>query len=177
MRKMLTAAAVGLAALGLVVAAGAAAQTGQTGQTGQKANFAGTWVLDQGRSYNLPRTVKQTMTVVQDGDKLTVETEIESEQGKRTVKDEYALDGKEADFTPQIQNDPDAKGKRTGRWVPGGKSFVVEETIATKNPEGAPVQINITRKWLLWADGSLSIDLHQDTPRGSSESRRFFNKK
>ena len=172
MRKMLTAAAaVGLAALGLVVAAGAAAQTGQ------KPNFAGTWVLDQGRSYNLPRTVKQTMTVVQDGDKLTVETEIESEQGKRTVKDEYALDGKEADFTPQIQNDPNAKGKRTGRWVPGGKSFVVEETIATKNPEGAPVQITITRKWLLWADGSVSIDIHQDTPRGSSESRRFFNKK
>jgi hypothetical protein len=172
MRKMLTAvvAAVGLAALGLV-AVGAAAQTGQ------KANFAGTWVLDQGRSYNLPRTVKQTMTVVQDGDKLTVETEIESEQGKRTVKDEYTLDGKEADFTPQIQNDPDAKGKRTGRWVPGGKSFVVEEAIATKNPEGAPVQITITRKWLLWADGSVSIDIHQDTPRGSSESRRFFNKK
>ena len=139
MRKIFAAAAVGLAALGLVVAAGAAVQTGQTGQTGQKANFAGTWLLDQGRSYNLPRTVKQTMTVAQDGDRVTVETEIESEQGKRTVKDVYTLDGKEADFTPQIQNDPAAKGKRTGRWVPGGKSFVVEETIATKNPEGAPV--------------------------------------
>ena len=173
MRKMLTA-AVGLAALGLVVAVGAAAQTGQTGQ---KASFAGTWVLDQGRSYNLPRTVKQTMTVAQDGDKLTVETEIESEQGKRTVKDVYTLDGKEADFTPQVQNDPDAKGKRAGRWVPGGKSFVVEETIATKNPEGAPVQMTITRKWLLWADGSLSIDIHQDTPRVSYESRRFFTRK
>ena len=173
MRKMLTAVAAGLAALGLL-AAGAAAQTGQAGP---KANFAGTWVLDQGRSYNLPRTVKQTMTVVQDGDKLTVETEIESEQGKRTVKDVYTLDGKEADFTPQIQNDPDAKGKRASRWVPGGKSFVVEETIPTKTPEGAPATITITRKWLLWADGSLSIDIHQDTPRGSFESRRFFTKK
>lgn len=171
MRKMFIAAAVGLAALSLIVASGAAAQAGQ------KASFAGTWLLDQGRSYNLPRTVKQTMTVAQDGDKLTVETEIESEQGKRTVKDEYTLDGKEADFVPQTQNDPTAKGKRSGKWVPGGKSFVVEETINTKNPEGAPVTITVTRKWLLWADGSLSIDIHQDTPRGSSESRRFFTKK
>ena len=174
MRKIFTAAVVTLAALALAVAVGAAAQTGQTGQ---KANFAGTWVLDQGRSYNLPRTVKQTMTVAQDGDKFTVETEIESEQGKRTVKDEYTLDGKESDFKPQVQSDPDAKGKRSGRWVPGGKSFVVEETISTKNPEGAPATITITRKWLLWADGSLSIDIHQDSPRGSSESRRFFTKK
>lgn len=171
MRKIfVTAAAVTLAALSL------AAVTAQTGQQ-QKPNFAGAWVLDQGRSYNLPRTVKQTMTVAQDGDKLTVETEIESEQGKRTVKDEYTLDGKEADFVPQGQNDPAAKGKRSGRWVPGGKSFVVEETISTKNPEGAPVQITVTRKWLLWADGSLSVDIHQDTPRGSFESRRFFTKK
>jgi hypothetical protein len=147
------------------------------GISAQKTNFAGTWALDQSRSYNLPRTVKQTMTVMQEGDRVTVETEIESEQGKRTVKDEYTLDGKEAEFTPQIQNDPTAKGKRTGRWAPGGKSFVIEETIATKNPDGAAATITITRKWLMWADGSLSIDIHQDTPRGSSESRRFFTKK
>ncbi len=166
MRKFLTTVALSCAALSIVVAAAA-----------QKSNFAGTWLLDQGRSYNLPRTMKQTMTVAQDGDKLTVETEIETEQGKRTVKDEYTLDGKEAEFTPQIQNDPAAKGKRSGRWVPGGKSFVVEESISTKNPEGAPATITITRKWLMWADGSLSIDIHQDTPRGSSESRRFFTKK
>ena len=172
MRRML-AAAVGLAALSLIVAA----QTGQSGQT-QRASFAGTWVLDQGRSYNLPRTVKQTMTVAQDGDKFTVETEIESEQGKRTVKDEYTLDGKESEFKPQAPpNDPEAKGKRAGRWVPGGKSFVVEETISTKGPDGAPATITINRKWLLWADGSLSIDLYQDTPRGSFESRRFFTRK
>ena len=147
------------------------------GAGAQKSNFAGVWALDQSRSYNLPRTVKQTMTVTQEGDRVTVETEIESEQGKRTVKDEYTLDGKEAEFTPQLQNDPTAKGKRTGHWAPGGKSFVIEETIATKNPDGAAATIMITRKWLMWADGSLSIDIHQDTPRGSSESRRFFTKK
>ena len=170
MRKMFmaVAAAVGLAALSLVAA---------SAQDAQKASFAGVWVLDQGRSYNMPLNVKHTMTVAQDGDKLTVETEIESEQGKRTVKDEYTLDGKEADFVPQLQPDPNAKGKRSGKWVPGGKSFVVEETINTKSPEGAPVTLKVTRKWLLWADGSLSIDLHQDTPRGSFESRRFFTRK
>lgn len=169
MRKMLTAVVMVFAALSLAVVA-------RTAQT-QKASFAGTWLLDQGRSYNMPPNVKHTMTVAQDGDKLMVETVIESEQGKRTVKDEYVLDGKETDFTPQMQPDPDAKGKRTGRWVPGGKSFVVEETINTKNPEGAPITLKVTRKWLLWADGSLSIDLYQDTPRGSFESRRFFTKK
>ena len=143
----------------------------------QKTSFAGTWTLDQSRSYNLPRTMKQTMTIVQDGDKLAVETEIETEQGKRTVKDDYVLDEKEAEFTPQTLNDPNAKGKRKARWVPGGKSFVVDEVIATKNPEGAAITLTITRKWLIWPDGSLSIDIYQDSPRGSSESRRFFTKK
>ena len=108
------------------------------------------------RSYNLPPNIKQTMTVVQDGDSLTVETEIDGPQGKRVVKDEYKLDGKETEFTPQTTNDPGAKGKRKGRWVGRGKYFIVDESITTKSEDGSPMTITITRKWLMWADGSLS---------------------
>lgn len=141
-------------------------------------NFAGTWVLEHARSYSVARDSQQVMVVNHDGDRLTVETRIVSPQGERTVKDTYALDGKEAEFTPQ-QVPADSlvgKGKRIGRWLPSDNGFVVEEEFQTKTPEGKTVENRLTRKWIMWADGSLSIDLYTDNPRGSFETKRVFIK-
>lgn len=149
------------------------------GATAPRPNFAGTWVLEHARSYSVPRDSQQTMVVSHEGDRLTVETRIVSPQGERVVKDSYALDGKEAEFTPQ-QVPPASlvgKGKRTGRWLPSDNGFVVEEEFQTKTPEGQTVDNRVTRKWIMWADGSLSIDLYTDGPRGSFETKRIFTKK
>jgi hypothetical protein len=141
-------------------------------------NFTGTWALEHARSHSTPRDSQQTMTVAHEGDRLTVETKIVSPQGERVVKDSYALDGKEAEFTPQVPADAlVGKGRRTARWLPSDSGFMVEEEFKTKTPEGQTVENRITRKWIMWADGSLSIDLYTDGPRGSFETKRVFVKK
>jgi hypothetical protein len=143
-----------------------------------KPNFSGTWVLEHARSHSVPRDMQQTMTVTHDGDKINVETRIMTPQGERIVKDEYVLDGKETEFTPQPgPAEVIGKGKRTAKWLPGDKGFTVAEEFQTKSPEGAVVNNQLTRKWIIWADGSLSIDLYQDGPRGSFETKRIFTKK
>src|SRR5215207_6001643 len=95
-------------------------------------NFSGTWELDQSRSHSIPPDIKQTMTVVHEGDRVTVETKIISAQGERVIKDAYTLDGKEKEYTatlaPGSPKDAVApKGTRTGRWMPNGKGFIIEE--------------------------------------------------
>lgn len=140
-------------------------------------NFSGTWALEHARSFSVPRDSQQTMTVSHEGDRVSVETKIVSPQGERVVKDAYALDGKEAEFTPQVPAEAFVgKGKRTGRWLPSDNGFVVEEEFQTKTPEGKTVENRLTRKWIMWADGSLSIDLYTDNQRGSFETKRVFVK-
>jgi hypothetical protein len=133
-------------------------------------------VLEHGRSYSVPRDTQQTMTVKHEGDEVSVETLIVSPQGERIVKDSYKLDGREAEFTPQATTETVGKGKRTAKWLPSGNGFMVEEEFQTKSADG-PQDNRLTRKWILWADGSLSIDLYQDGPRRSVETKRIFTKK
>jgi hypothetical protein len=141
----------------------------------ERPNFAGTWALEHARSHSTPRDSQQTMVVNHSGDLLAVETRIVSPQGERVVKDTYTLDGREAEFTPQVPADAFVgKGKRTGRWLPNDTGFVVEEEFRTKTPDGKTVDNRVTRKWIMWADGSLSIDLYTDGPRGSFETKRVF---
>lgn len=139
-------------------------------------NFTGTWELNHAKSYGVPRDSRQTMTVTHEGDRVSVETRIVSPQGERVVKDTYALDGKEAEFTPQGPTGPVGKGKRTAKWLPADNGFVVEEEFQTKSPEGQTQDNRLTRKWIKWGDGTLSIDLYHDGPRGSFETKRVFTK-
>ena len=144
-----------------------------------KPNFTGTWELDQAQSHSIPPDMKQTMTVVHDGDKVSVETKITTAQGDRVIKDEFALDGKEVDFTPQGMNPnaPPSKGKRKGAWLPNGNGFYLDETVQTKDPQGADVTLLVARKWTMWPDGTMSIEVIQETPRGTFNNKRVFVKK
>ncbi|HEX8476622.1 MAG TPA: hypothetical protein VF666_21675 [Pyrinomonadaceae bacterium] len=155
-----------------------------------KPDFSGTWELDQTKSHSIPPDMKQTMTVVQEGDKVSVETRIVTAQGERVVRDSFMLDGKEVEFTPpaprpqpQEQQPPTTnaappapKGKRAARWLPNGNGFVVEEEIKTETPQGTTTAL-IARKWIIWADGTLTIEILQEDHRGSFSSKRAFVKK
>ena len=55
------------------------------------------------------------MTVVQTGDKLSVETKLITDQGEQVVPDSYILDGKEVDFTPKTPGGQSGKGKRISK--------------------------------------------------------------
>ena len=142
-------------------------------------NFSGTWELDQKQSHSIPPDMKQTMTVVHDGDKVAVETKITNAQGERVVKDAYALDGKEIDFTPPSLN-PNAtplKGKRKGSWFPDGRGFFLEEEVQTKSPDGKDETILVARKWIMWPDGTMSIETINESARGTFNNKRLFVRK
>lgn len=92
-----------------------------------KVDFSGTWTLDKSNSEGLPPGMDQIMTVVQTGDKLSLETKLITEQGEQVVPDSYMLDGKEVDFTPKTPGGQSGKGKRTAKWGADGNSIEVSE--------------------------------------------------
>ena len=142
-----------------------------------KADFSGTWILDKSKSEGLPPGMDQTMTVVQTGDKLSLETKLIGEQGEQVVADSYTLDGKEAEFTPKTPNGPAGKGKRTAKWTANGNGIEVTENSTFDGPEG-PVNVQMTRLWTLSEDGkTLKIDIAAEGPNGKQQIKRTFTKK
>jgi hypothetical protein len=146
-----------------------------------KPSFGGTWTMDVGRSFGQPRNMQQTMTVTQTEDQITVETKLILPDNERTVKDNYVLDGKEYEFTPQVPlnappNTPAPKGKRTAAWLPNTNGILVTELITTETPKG-PATTQIARKWMITSVGELAITMFIDGPNGSYETRRLFVKK
>ena len=144
-------------------------------------NFGGTWELDQSRSHSIPPDIKQTMTVVHEGDRVTVETKIVSAQGERVVKDAYTLDGKETEFAPPVppnapKDAPAPKGKRTGRWMANDKGFIVEEEIVNQTSQG-PETALVARKWMQWPDGTISIEIITERGGNAFNNKRVFVKK
>ena len=142
-----------------------------------KADFSGTWILDKTKSEGLPPGMDQTMTVVQTGDKLSLETKLVTEQGEQVIADSYMLDGKEAEFTPKTPGGQSGKGKRTAKWTADGNGIEVNENSTFDRPEGA-VTIQMTRLWTLSADGkTLQIDLAAEGPNGKQQVKRTFTRK
>ena len=164
-RKFVAALAASLALA--AVAAGAAA----------KANFSGTWVLDVAKSEGVPQGIEQTITVKQDGDKITTNVKIKSPQGDRTIDDSYVVDGKEVEFTNTMLRGMTGKGKRTTKWTADGNGIEISEITDAVTPDGETATIKAARKWTLSADGkTLSIEQTLETPRGSQTTKRVFNK-
>lgn len=142
-----------------------------------KADFSGTWILDKSNSEGLPPGMDQTMTVVQTGDKLSLDTKLITQEGERVVSDMYMLDGKEAEFTPKTPTGQAGKGKRTAKWSADGNGIEVSENSTFDGPEG-PVNVQMTRVWTLAADGkTLKIDITADGPQGKQQVKRTFTRK
>lgn len=149
------------------VAAGAAA----------KANFSGTWVMDAAKSEGMPAGIEQTITIKQDGDKITTDVKIKSPQGDRAFSDSYTVDGKEVDFTNNMLRGMTGKGKRTTKWSADGGGIEINETTDVQTPDGETATLKAVRKWSLSADGkTLTIEQTLDTPQGSQQSKRLLNK-
>lgn len=140
-----------------------------------KLDFSGTWTLDKANSEGLPPGMDQVMTVVQTGDKLSLETKLISEEGEQVVADSYTLDGKETDFTPKTPGGQSGKGKRTAKWTADGIEVIESSTF--DGPQG-PVNVQMQRKWTLSADGkTLKIEIVAEGPQGKQQIKRTFIKK
>ena len=149
--------------------------------TPARPNFTGTWELDQSRSHSIPPDIRQTMTVAQEGDRVSAETKVVTAQGERVIRDVYTLDGKETEYTPPPppnapKDAPPPKGKRTGRWMPNGKGFLVEEEVVNQTPQG-PETVLVARKWMQWPDGTISIEIITERGGNAFNNKRVFVKK
>jgi hypothetical protein len=117
------------------------------------------------------------MTVIQTGDRLSLETKLITEQGETVVADSYTLDGKETEFTPKAPNGQSGKGKRTAKWTDDGNSIAIKEQSTFDSSEG-PITVQMTRQWTLLADGkTLRIDMTVQGPNGTQQVKRSFDKK
>ncbi|MFN2481894.1 MAG: hypothetical protein ABR554_10550 [Pyrinomonadaceae bacterium] len=171
MRSMFTKAGAGLTAFVLFAAVAAAAA---------KPNYAGTWVLDASKSEGIggPQgapAAEETMTVTQDGDKITVVRKIKGQQGERVINDAYTADGKEGEFTMRMRGN-ETKGKRTSKWSADGSVLEVRDKASIDTPNGA-MTMESTAKWTLSADGkALTIEGTRTTQRGEMKSKRVYTK-
>jgi len=148
----------------------------QIATAASKPDFSGTWVMDTNRSFSNPAGLEQTLTVVQTGDQIKLDTKIKTQQSEQTINETYSLDGKEADFTPPGAQ-PGAKGKRTAKWLPDGRGIFIEDVTTSDSPNG-PVTRKVARRWMLSSDGgTLTVDYYFDDQRGSFEAKRVFVKK
>jgi imidazolonepropionase-like amidohydrolase len=139
--------------------------------------FAGTWALDKANSEGLPPGMDQLMTVVQTGDKLSLETKLITDQGEQLVPDSYILDGKEVDFIPRGLGGQTGKGKRIAKLGADGRSIEVTENSTFETDEGT-LNVQATRKWTLSADGkTLKIDMTVAGPNGQQVLKRTFIRK
>lgn len=137
----------------------------------QQPSFTGKWKLDKDRSFSNPAGLDQTMNVTQEGHQVKLEAQVKTARGEQTIKEDYTLDDKEADFTPAAP--PNAKGKRKAAWLPNGRGMLVSDVVTV---DGKTVS-QLARKWTLSTDGkTLTVDYFNDTERGSFESKRVFNK-
>ena len=140
--------------------------------SGDKANLSGTWVMDKDKSFNNGPGFEQTMTFTHTGDTVKLEAKQKSPRGEVEIKEDYTLDGKAAEFTPQGAP-PNQKGKRKATWLPNGRGILVEDEITA---EGKVVR-QLVRKMSLSADGKvLTVDIFIDDNRGSFEVKRVYNK-
>lgn len=145
-------------------------------------NFGGTWELDQSRSHSIPPDMKQTLTVTQEGDKVSVELKVVTPQGERVIKEAYTLDGKETEFAPPVppnapKDAPAPKGKRTAHWMPNGKGFIIEDEIVNPSPQGGTETVLMARKWVQWPDGTFSIETITERGGNAFNNKRIFVKK
>ena len=161
----------------LLLAASAALAAAQA-----RPNFGGTWELDQSRSHSIPPDMKQTLTVTQEGDKVSVELKVVTPQGERVIKEAYTLDGKETEFAPPVppnapKDAPAPKGKRTAHWMANGRGFIIEDEITNPAPQGGTETVLMARKWMQWPDGTFSIETITERGGNAFNNKRVFVKK
>lgn len=145
-------------------------------------NFAGVWELDQTRSHSIPPDMRQTLTVTQEGDRVSVELKVVTPQGERVIKEAYTLDGKETEFAPPAppnapKDAPAPKGKRTARWMANGRGFIIEDEIVNPTPQGGTETVLMARKWMQWPDGTFSIETITERGGNAFNNKRVFVKK
>jgi hypothetical protein len=133
--------------------------------------------MDKSRSEGVPPEVEQTMILTQSEDKLVLENKITRDGNDLMVSDTYIINGKEVEFTQKV-NELESKGKRTSRWLADGSGFESSEEITREAGDGTQVAQQVTRKWVMAADGkTFTVEMSVKGPNGTQQTKRVFVKK
>lgn len=150
------------AMLALVMPAKAQAQAG-------KANFAGTWTMNESKS-KMPEggggrmMGAATFTVTQEANLLT-RTSTGQDGSQRVAK--YTLDGKES-----VNTTPRGESKSVATWSADGKTLNITTTRTTNNGERKS-----TESWTLTDAKTLTIASSFTTQDGERKATMVYDKK
>jgi hypothetical protein len=146
------------------------------GDASAQGNFSGKWGIDKSRSQDISPLTDVSMTIVQNGNNVTVSHRLVTPQGVLTPKDTFILDGGPQEVMLDGPNNSRAKGKRVAKKINGG--FETEDEASFK-PERFPqaVTVKTTRRWLLSPDGrTLTLEITRGSKLGTQSTRRVFSK-
>ena len=147
-------------------------------------NFAGTWVLDKGKSEGLnpgmANAESVTWTITQDEKELTTKPEVKGGGGGGGggmgggQAATFKLDGSET--TSDVTGRMTGKATRKAKWTDGGKMLELN-TVINGDFNGNSFTATTVEHWEL-ADGGKVLKVHRkaESPRGTQESKMVFNK-
>ena len=167
------------------------------------ADFSGTWNLDTSKGSLGPQGAmikSQTLTVKQEGNKLTVSSKTERNPppadtaggggagggggrpggggfggGGGGGEQSYTLDGKAVSMDQPGQNGTTATVKTTAKWD-GSKVVIVTERTAP-GQDGTPATTTTTSTYELGADSkSLTVTRNSESPRGKNSTTSVYSK-
>ena len=162
------------------------------------ADFSGTWNLDTSKGSLGPQGAmikSQTLTVKQEGNKLTLSTKTERNPppadaggggggrpgggggfgGPGGGEQSYTLDGKAVSMDQPGQNGTTATVKTTAKWD-GSKVVIVTERTA-QGQDGTPATTTTTSTYELGADSkSLTVTRNSESPRGKNSTTSVYSK-
>ena len=142
----------------------------------QKANFAGSWVLNEAKS-PMPesgfRMGATKLTATQDDLKLSLESTFKGQNGEDMVsKEVVTLDGKECENT-FFQT---MKRKSTAVWSADGKVLTIN-SVTLFERDGETMEMKSSEIIKLSDDGTeLHMDVSFSTPNGDMKSTMVYNK-
>jgi hypothetical protein len=143
---------------------------------GEKANFAGTWTLNEEKT-NLGEGGRWMLTtkmiVTQEENKMTLERVIKRRSGEEsTVTEVLTLDGKEC------QNNLENRQKTsTAVWSADGKNLTVSSKTVFER-EGNKMEMTSVEIWKYSDDGkTLLVDSTSQSPRGERKVVYVYEKK
>jgi hypothetical protein len=141
----------------------------------QKANFAGTFNLNESKS-NLgdgPMRPAFQMTVTQDDNTLTTERKSKGRDGEDRVQTaKYTLDGKVSENAGFMNS----VSKSTVTWAADQKSLTIN-TTTTFNRDGETMEMKSTEVWTLSTDGAtLNIESTRQSQMGEMKLSLVYDK-
>jgi hypothetical protein len=140
-----------------------------------KANFSGSWSLNEGKSElgNFGRFAARKIKAEQKDDAITIAKTAPSFNGDDvTTTETLTFDGKTSESTVFGTS----KKKSTVKWSDDGKALTITYTIAFER-NGQTFDVNGTETWTLADDGkALSVETVSSSPLGERTTKAVYDK-